>query len=237
MEELLELDKKNEKIKKQREKQKDEIVSVVWVINDIRKIITKSEKTMIFLKCEWFDYDFEVVIFPKDVEKYIEKLEVDKIVIVNWNLQINFEYNRKSIQARDIKIASISQVREQAFDLWLFDNQKRFLNLKLNKLEEESNNKKCKNSCEIYSEDFDKNLEEKIQDSKIIDSRQLDKKEFIIQIPQKAKKQDLLDLKEFLSRQTSGQIKIFINLKWQKIDTKFNLDSLENLEKWIGKKW
>jgi hypothetical protein len=29
MEELLELDKKNEKIKKQREKQKDEIVSVV----------------------------------------------------------------------------------------------------------------------------------------------------------------------------------------------------------------
>jgi hypothetical protein len=32
-------------------------------------------------------------------------------------LEINFEFKRKSIQARDIKIASITQVREQAKDL------------------------------------------------------------------------------------------------------------------------
>jgi len=44
-------------------------------------------------------------------------LEVDKIIIVNGNLGINFEYARKSIQARDIKVATISMVREQAKDL------------------------------------------------------------------------------------------------------------------------
>jgi len=38
---------------------------------------------MMFLKCEGFDYEFEVVIFPKDVEKYQDKIDVDKIVIVN----------------------------------------------------------------------------------------------------------------------------------------------------------
>jgi hypothetical protein len=58
-----------------------------------------------------------VVIFPKDVDKFKDKLDLDKIVIVNGTLGINFEYGRKSIQARDIKVASISIVREQAKDL------------------------------------------------------------------------------------------------------------------------
>ncbi len=231
------LDKKEEKkVKKPKKKEKEEVIWAVWVIEDIRKIITKTGKTMMFLKCEWFDYDFEVVIFPRDVEKYVDSLEVDKVIIINWNLSINFEYNRKSIQLRDVKTANISQVRQQAFDLWLFDNKKRFLNLKLNEIEE-SSEEKCENKCEVYKENFDNKLEEKIEKSKIIDNRQLDIKEFIIEIPKKAKKQDLFDLKQFLNGQTSGQIQIFINLKWQKIDTKLSLDSLENLEKWIGEKW
>ena len=238
------LDKKEEKKeKKPKKKEKEEVISAVWVIEDIRKIITKTGKTMMFLKCEWFDYDFEVVIFPRDIEKYVDSLEIDKVIIINWNLSINFEYNRKSIQARDIKVASISQVRQQSFDLWLFDNNKRFLNLKLNEITPPSvpplqeREVAQENKCEIYKENFSKKLEEKIENSKIIDNRQLDIKEFIVQISQKAKKEDLLDLKTFLSGQTSGQIQIFINLKWQKIDTKFSLNSLENLKKWIGEKW
>jgi DNA polymerase III alpha subunit len=95
---------------------------------------------MIFLKCEGFDYDFEVVIFPKDIEKYIDKIKVDKIVIVNGILSINFDYNRKSIQARDIKIASISQVREQAKDLGLFNDIKRYINKSLNEEKEDEEN-------------------------------------------------------------------------------------------------
>jgi DNA polymerase III alpha subunit len=72
---------------------------------------------MMFLKCEGFDYDFEVVIFPKDVETYKDKILLDRIVIVTGSLDINFEYKRKSIRAREIKIATVTQVREQATDL------------------------------------------------------------------------------------------------------------------------
>jgi DNA polymerase III alpha subunit len=87
---------------------------------------------MMFLKCDGFDYEFEVVIFPKDVEKYQDKLDVDKIIIVNGGLQINFEYGRKTVQARDIKIASISQVREQAEDMNLMDGRKRLMSVQAN---------------------------------------------------------------------------------------------------------
>jgi hypothetical protein len=47
-------------------------------------------------------------------------------------LQINFEYGRKTVQARDIKIATISQVREQAEDLGLMDGRKRLMSVQAN---------------------------------------------------------------------------------------------------------
>lgn len=149
IEELLEIDKKEnpEKYKDEKEteekksnsnnskdRKKQELTQAVWVIVDLRKITTKGWKPMAFLKCEWFDYDFEVVIFPKDIEEYFSKLEEWKIVIVSWFLNVNFEYNRKSIQLRDIKIASVSQVREQALDLWLYDELFKVTNRKHEKL-------------------------------------------------------------------------------------------------------
>lgn len=72
---------------------------------------------MLFLKCDGFDYDFEAVIFPKDVEKYEDKLDINRIIIINGALNVNMEYKRKSIQTRELKIASISMVRDQAKDL------------------------------------------------------------------------------------------------------------------------
>ena len=43
------------------------------------------------------------------------------MVIVNWYLNIDTEYNRKTVNMIDMKIATISQIREQAMDLWLYD--------------------------------------------------------------------------------------------------------------------
>ena len=171
--------KEDKKTWEKKEAPKEEIVQAVWVIIDVRKLTTKTGKQMIFLKCEWFDYDFEVVVFPKDVDKYKDKLEVDRIVIVNWTLWINFEYWRKSIQTRDLKIASISMVREQAQDLWLFNNVKRFINKNLNIIEEDEKIEEIKDSddneknenceedkCAIMPENFDETLEEKINENK-----------------------------------------------------------------------
>lgn len=93
----------------------------VWVVKDMRKVATKTGWTMMFLYCEWYDADFEVTIFTKDYEKYKDKVAVDKIVIVNGVLKVNLEYKRKSITPRDLRFVSITQVREQAKELWLFD--------------------------------------------------------------------------------------------------------------------
>jgi len=261
--ELLELDKKEnpekynspqpspagegaspEKEKKQKMKQerKEEIVQAVWVIVDLRKLITKTWKQMMFLKCEWFDYDFEVVIFSKDVDKYKDKLDIDKIIIVNGSLDINFEYARKSIRVRDIKIASISMVREQAKDLWLFNDKKRFINKNLNeikeaeKIEDNSNSEECNQKCEVMPENFDDSLEEKILHNKE-EKEQKFLEKFVVDIPKNAVKQDLQDLKEFLESETDWFTKVFINFNWQEIDTKNQIKNIDNLQNWIINKW
>ena len=39
------------------------------------------------MKCEWYDYDFEVVLFAKDVEKYISSL------VESWAWEFFVWYN------------------------------------------------------------------------------------------------------------------------------------------------
>ena len=218
---------------------KEEIVQTVWYITDYRKVVTKTWKPMWFLKCEWFDFDFEVVIFPKDIEKYAEKLDSNLVVIVTWGLDINFEYKRKSIRAKELKITSISMIREQARDLGIFDWSRRFINNELNAIKDEDESigeeEKIKINSEKYSvlpENFDEKLEKEISENKWIEIQ-----EFIVNIPPIAKKEDLFDFKDFLQKQEIWEIKIILDLRGQKKDTNISIKNLENLKNWIWEKW
>lgn len=218
---------------------KEEIVQTVWYITDYRKVVTKTWKPMWFLKCEWFDFDFEVVIFPKDIEKYAEKLDSNLVVIVTWGLDINFEYKRKSIRAKELKITSISMIREQARDLGIFDWSRRFINNELNAIKDEDESigeeEKIKINSEKYSvlpENFDEKLEKEISENKWIEIQ-----EFIVNIPPIAKKEDLFDFKDFLQKQEIWEIKIILDLRGQKKDTNISVKNLENLKNWIWEKW
>lgn len=193
----------------------------VGIITDLRKVITKAWKTMVFLKCESFDYDFEVVIFPKDVEKYIAQLQEDKIIIVSGNLSINFEYKRKSIQARDIKLASISQVRDQARDLDLFDT---------------SRSRASKASLE-QEESFEQELEEKIQSHQWEPQEQIQTQTYTIMVPSHATRSDLEKLKVFLSGESAWSCEIFIDISGKKAPTKMRIWSLEALKQWEKNTW
>lgn len=242
---------KKKKLENKNWEKKEEIVQAVGVVIDVRKIVTKAGKQMIFLKCEGFDYDFEVVIFPKDVDKFKDKIDIDKIVIVNGTLVINFEYWRKSIQARDIKIATISMVREQAKDLWLFNNTKRYINKSLNKtneieeemissqsysFEESELEQVCDTTCSVILENFEETLEEKIYKNQSEKQEKIHDK-FVIRIPNNAVKQDLIDLKVYLLNLETWFINIYLDLKWQEIDTKISLNNLKLLKEWIRDKW
>ena len=213
---------------KKKEQPKEEMVQAVWVILDVRKIITKTWKQMMFLKCEWFDYDFEVVIFPRDIDKFKDKMEVDKIIIVNWWLDINFEYKRKSIRARDIKVASITMVREQSKDLWLFDKSKRFVNKNLNKLTEDE-------EVEIESDKVELEDKTKFIEPETDNNSEIDK--YVIKIPKTAVKQDLLDLKTYMLTLETWNTQVFIELNGQEIDTKISIEKLSILKKWERNKW
>ena len=223
--------------KAQKKEYKEEIVQTVWYITDYRKVMTKTWKTMWFLKCEWFDFDFEVVIFPKDIEKFQEKLAPHQLVIITWTLDINLEYKRKSIRAKDLKIASISTVREQARDLWIFDGSKRFINNSLNEIKEEDSSslEKVENndsSCIILPENFEEKLDKKIWENSWVKIT-----EFILKIPITAKKEDLFILKNFLEQEEKWEIEIILDLRWQTKTTNIFVKDLSNLRAWSEKIW
>ncbi|MDP5038825.1 MAG: hypothetical protein NWP80_00065, partial [Candidatus Gracilibacteria bacterium] len=214
-----------DEIDKLPEKQKSRTMSIqtVGYVKDIRKTMTKNGGIMAFIYCESFYYDFEITIFPKDFDKFKDKLNIDTIVIVNGGISINYEFKRKSILAREIKTVPIELAIKQARDLSLYDNRVYNQFLKVEKKEDIKN---------IDQE------EEKIDDiENIVEEKIIDKiGEYIIKIPQTAKKQDLLDLKNEMLKFKSGEIRVFIDLKGQKIDTKIsieNLGELKNIEKKI----
>ncbi len=229
-------DTKKEK-KKPAPKKEQEMVSAVGLVTDIRKIITKKWTPMLFLKCDGYDYDFEAVIFPKDVEKYIDKVDINKVIIINGALNVNMEYKRKSIQTRELKIASITMVRDQAKDLWLMDSKKRFVNMALNEVVEEPKTiNATKEPMLESSKQTDAEIEAKIEKNKTEKAPKIRDK-YVVTIPKTAQKQDLQDLKEFLLMQTSGPTNIYIDLNGQEIFTKIAIQDLSVLEAWEQDKW
>lgn len=186
----------------------------IWVIVDFRKIITKNWKNMMFLSCEWFDYDFEITIFDKDYNDYKDKIEIWRIAIVNGFLNINLEYNRKAIYLRKLTIGSLTQIRQQARDMDLLDNSRRIL-------------------LDTHLKGENKEKEEKKSIKKDVDKKDIIVDKYIIKIPKTAKKQHLIDLKDFLWSQTPWMIKVYILLQWNEIDTKFSISWLESIKLWV----
>lgn len=219
LEELQEEFKKDEKAFK--DKLQKQQLSVVGIILDMRKIITKTGKNMLFVYCEGFDYDFEVTIFDRDYDQYKDKLAVWKVVIVEGALDVNFEYRRKNIRSTKIVTASLTQVREQARDMGLLDDVKRKV---LTAQEEEEKEAK-----------FEEKLEEKITENKTEKPQknaQPKLTKYVVEIPAGAKLEQIHKLKEFLAGQTPGIIAIYILLSGKEIDTKFSLESVEELKQW-----
>ena len=213
------LKKTFEEIEKIPEKQRSKniIISTVWFIKDIRKVMTKTGWNMAFLYCENFYCDFEITIFTKDYDKFKDLLNIDTIVIVSWLLNLNLEYKKKSIIPRELKTISLWVVIKQAKDLWLYDFKK------FNKF---IRDQKQKN--EIKKDNIDEVLIKELKPKE--DIKQID--EYIINIPKEAKKQDLLDLKKLMESQKKWNIKIYLNFKQNKIDTKISLDDLTKIKNW-----
>jgi len=200
LEELAEL---KEKSPEQFEKDtKNIILKATGIITDIRKIVTKTGKNMMFLTCEGFDYDFEVTIYQKDFEEYKNKVAVGKIIIIDGQLSINLDYGRKTINLRSANIGSLTQVRAQARDMGLLDNSRR-LSLQANKKEEEDQEivSTKDETLSKPSEDFEGELEEKLEvhTGQTPELLVEEEKKYIIDIPSGTKIEQIHALKDFLA--------------------------------------
>ncbi|MGE4443775.1 MAG: DNA polymerase III subunit alpha [Candidatus Altimarinota bacterium] len=217
----------------EKQKSRTTIVQAVGYVKDVRKMMTKSGGNMVFLYCESFEYDFEITIFPKDYETFKDKMEADRIIIVSGGLNINTEYKRKAILARDIKSLTLTQVREQAQSLGLFDNKK-YNSFTKNDILKKSQTPELPETLpsndepqeETRKEDFVE-IGETTAPTCAVFEEKIEK--YIIQIPPVTQKENLLKLKEFMLGLPVGDIKIFLSLKGQEIDTKLSLAKLDEI--------
>ncbi|NDK10100.1 DNA polymerase III subunit alpha [Candidatus Gracilibacteria bacterium] len=239
-------DENPEKFKEDLQKQQ---IQAVGVIIDMRKIVTKTGKNMLFLTCEGFEYDFEVTIFNKDYDKFKDLVAIGKVIIAEGMLGVNFEYGRKNLYVKSIIAASVTQVREQARDMGLLDSKKRTILIKesLSQSEDtkqsENQNQEADNNQDTdgknisdNSSEFESELDGKISQNKFEKSEKneptdtLDK--YIVIIPSGTKIDQIHELKNFLASQEPGITSIYILLQGQEVDTKFSLCSIEGLKKW-----
>jgi len=115
------IEAKKEATKKKREKEKK--VRFMGLITSVRPVQTKTGKMMAIAQCDSFDFQFTIVVFPKDYEKLGPTLEVDKIALVEGNFNPSLENAEVSIIAQTIRTISITALRQQAMDMNLFDEK------------------------------------------------------------------------------------------------------------------
>ncbi len=226
----LEFKIKNEKEKKNFDDSLKWFSIFIWVVVDIRKIITKTGKNMAFILCESFEFDFEGVLYEKEYNEFFHQIKLGNIIMLEGFASIDIQYEKKTIQIKKMKIMTLSQIREQAKETNLYDNSARKLFSEKVDLPQEWE--------KIIMDNVDK--WQKImswmeQNEEVILLQE--EESFTINIPLSSSKKDLLDLKEFLYSEKEWQIKIYINFKWQEIDTKTSISSLNNLKKWIIDRW
>ncbi len=228
----------------------------IGVIRNFRKILTKWGENMMFIECESFDFDFEVTIYDRDYLTYANDIQIWKVILMEDGMtQVDPQYGRKTIIARKMRILLLTQIREQAKEKNLVNWEKRrkeVVHLAVDKVDISETspslspewdgdvlpedaltyeqNSKMEPSYEYGQQDTEGNIH--LVDEIISSEYQDGEREYIIFIPLTTSKQLLLDLKEFLENEKPWDTKIWIDFKWQKIDTKISVSHLERVLAW-----
>lgn len=195
---------------KKKEREKMIRVRFVGLVSSIRKIQTKTGKLMAVATCDSTDFRFSTVVFPKDYELLGPILEEDKVLLVEGNLKCDLDSGEISVIATSLKSNTITAIRSQAQEMQLFD---------------------AKFHVSYYIS--------AIAPETLIQAgtTEASKKAIRITVPKSASKQDLLDLKHFLSKQANGTIRVFLDIQEQRIDTKMLVENQEVLQKWMSERW
>ncbi len=204
------------------EKEPDEVVNatLIGIVTEIRKIQTKTGGMMILAMVESAGFSFRLAIFPRDYEAYASKIEEDRILIVEWRAKFDTERNeismspwawfgKKAANNDAIKSFSISQFRDFA---WVRDPKVKGRN------------------GETILDEVVLSPDVSFQNIEQTNSN------YYIDIPPYWTKDDLLDLKDYLTTLAIGLVPVWIRVSGIEKNTKFTIDNISELAEWVKMK-
>ena len=204
------------------EREESIYAQLIGVVGNVRKMQTKSWGMMMVATVETVGFDFRIVIFPKEYEKYESKIEEDMIVVVDGRIKFDREswevsifpsagFGKKRTDGDGaVKCFSISVFREMA----------------------------AKSGTQFVSTTPEKQWVS-LPEVPFLQSTSLSVHKptnYIIDIPSFWTKDDLLDLRDYLEKSEVGLTPVWIRIHGLEKDTKFSVASLPDLEVWLGKK-
>lgn len=193
-----------------KERRKDPKVRFFWLVTNIRKIQTKTWKLMMTANCDSTFFKFTITVFPKDYEKFSNQLKNDVIAMVEWSIRFNEQMEEIAVMPNVIRTTSISSLRQQAKDIWVFDE-----NDKIN-----------------YLDDSDDILLAKMQSESAPTTKE---NKYVFDMPVWTTRDKLVELKEYMQQLEKWDIRIYLKIWTQEIDTKIEINDPNELKKWIKK--
>ncbi|MDD2487149.1 MAG: DNA polymerase III subunit alpha [Candidatus Gracilibacteria bacterium] len=206
------------KVEEKKVRKKDVKVRFFGLVTFIRKVQTKSGKMMLIANCDSTTFKFNVLVFPRDYEKFVNTIQEYKVLLVDGNLSLNEDREEIAVMPASIRSTTIGFLREQAIDIGVFDE-----NDKINYLMEDEDS--------LLSQEKTKNEKTEKNIAFVKEIKKDDR--YMIDIPNHAVREDLVKLKEYMVTLKGGDIRIFLNIKGQEIDSKLSLDETSELEEWI----
>ncbi|MDD2693908.1 MAG: DNA polymerase III subunit alpha [Candidatus Gracilibacteria bacterium] len=198
------------------EKAKEENVfaTLIGLVHDVRKMQTKSGGMMLMATVESVGFDFKLVIFPRDYETYENKVVEDMIVVVDGRLRFDTERDEVSIspgaafgKKRGDSAGSIKSFSISQFHQFAGKQEEKQL-----------------------ARNEDGTIQLDASGVALEDNR------YFIDVPGYWTKDDLLDLRDYLTKADVGLVPVWIRVNGMEKNTKFTIQDIEGLKEWVQKK-
>lgn len=180
--------------------------TLIGIVADTRSIRTKNGNMMLIATIESVGFDFQLMLFSQDYDLYAPKIAIDNIIVIDGRVRFNSE--------RDEIVASPNT--------WFSKKN-------------QSNPNAIKSFSISQFRDFAGASNTEVDISEKNTSSQVNDR-FFIDIPSYWTKSDLVELKDFLSKEAVGDISVWIRLQWVEKDTKISIAHTEWLEAWLHPK-
>jgi hypothetical protein len=175
---------------------------------------------MLIVACSAIDWKFTTVVFPKFYWNVAHHIVEWEIICVKWKLSLKPEMREISLEAEQVKRATISQLREAAKTEWLF-------------WEEESSDSTSQAAVSSEKEKIDKEIsEEEPTISQLFPSLDtqfvcdLEGNTLVMKLSKETSRETLLEIKNILESFPLWKYHVWLDIAGQRIDTKKSIFSL-----------